>query len=74
MLLILDEVQTGIGITGKMWAYQHYSIEPDIICFAKKAQVGGILVGNRIDDIENNVFQESSRINSTFGGNLDDMI
>jgi L-lysine 6-transaminase len=74
MLLIFDEVQTGIGITGKMWAYQHYSIQPDILCFAKKAQVGGILASKRIDEVKNNVFVESSRINSTFGGNLVDMI
>ena len=74
ILLILDEVQTGIGITGKMWAHQYNSIKPDIICFAKKAQVGGILVSKRIEEVENNVFSESSRINSTFGGNLVDMI
>ncbi len=74
MLLIFDEVQTGVGITGKMWAHQHYSIKPDILCFAKKAQVGGILASKRIDEVENNVFVESSRINSTFGGNLVDMV
>ena len=74
ILLIFDEVQTGIGITGKMWAHQHYDARPDIICFAKKTQVGGILAGKRIDEIEDNVFSESSRINSTFGGNLVDMI
>ena len=74
MLLIFDEVQTGIGITGKMWAHQHYSIKPDIVCFAKKAQVGGILAGKKIDEVENNVFVESCRINSTFGGNLVDMM
>jgi len=74
MLLIFDEVQTGIGITGKMWAHQHYSVKPDILCFAKKAQVGGILAGPKIDEVENNVFVESSRINSTFGGNLIDMV
>ena len=74
MLLIFDEVQTGIGITGKMWAHEHYSVKPDIICFAKKAQVGGILAGRKIDEVKNNVFVESSRINSTFGGNLVDMM
>ena len=74
ILLILDEVQTGIGITGKMWAHQYNSVKPDIICFAKKAQVGGILAAKRIEEVENNVFMESSRINSTFGGNLVDMI
>ncbi len=74
ILLIFDEVQTGIGITGKMWAHEHYSIKPDILCFAKKAQVGGILAGKKIDEVSDNVFYESSRINSTFGGNLVDMI
>ena len=74
ILLILDEVQTGIGITGKMWAHQYNSVKPDIICFAKKAQVGGILASRRIEEVENNVFAESSRINSTFGGNLVDMV
>ena len=73
ILFILDEVQTGIGITGKMWAHQHNSVKPDIICFAKKSQVGGILCSKRIEEVENNVFSESSRINSTFGGNLVDM-
>jgi len=74
VLLIFDEVQTGIGITGKMWCYEHYSIKPDIVSFAKKAQVGGILASKRIDEVPNNVFVESSRINSTFGGNLVDMV
>lgn len=86
-LLIYDEVQTGIGITGKMWAHQclcnpechtcngHCEArEPDIIGFGKKTQVCGIFVGKRIDEVENNVFHESSRLNSTFGGNLVDMV
>lgn len=75
ILFILDEVQTGIGMTGKMWCYQHYDIIPDIIAFGKKTQVCGILANReKIDRVEKNVFQESSRINSTFGGNLVDMI
>ena len=94
-LLIYDEVQTGIGITGKMWAHQHFSqnscknfaqklcqcestVEnspvPDIISFGKKSQVCGVLAGPRIDEVENNSFVESSRINSTFGGSLTDMM
>ena len=74
-LLIYDEVQTGVGITGKMWAHQHFSdCLPDIISFGKKSQVCGILVGDRIHEVDNNVFQKSSRINSTFGGNLTDMV
>ena len=73
-ILIYDEVQSGMGITGKMWAWQHHGIEPDIICFGKKAQVCGILVNNRVDEVENNCFRESSRINSTWGGNICDMV
>ena len=38
-LLIFDEVQTGIGSTGKMWAHQNYDVKPDLMCFGKKMQV-----------------------------------
>lgn len=72
-LLIYDEVQTGVGMTGKFWAHEYY-VKPDIIAFGKKAQVCGILAGERIDDIETNCFHVSSRINSTWGGNLVDMV
>ena len=76
ILLIYDEVQTGVGITGKMWAHQHFSDEarPDIISFGKKTQCCGIFAGGRLDEVENHVFKESSRINSTWGGNLVDMV
>ena len=75
ILLIFDEVQTGLGITGKMWAYQHYNVIPDIIAFGKKAQVCGILASKeKFDQVEHHVFQESSRINSTFGGDFMDML
>ena len=76
ILLIYDEVQTGVGITGKMWAHQHFAktAQPDIISFGKKTQCCGIFAGKRLDEVENNVFQESSRINSTWGGNLVDMV
>jgi L-lysine 6-transaminase len=73
-LLVYDEVQTGLGLTGKWWAYQHHGIAPDILCFAKKMQVGGIMVGRRIDDVKDNVFEKSGRINSTWGGSLVDMV
>ncbi|HLR76837.1 MAG TPA: L-lysine 6-transaminase [Balneolaceae bacterium] len=72
-LFVYDEVQTGVGLTGKFWAYEHYAT-PDIIAFGKKAQVCGILAGKRIDEVETNVFNVSSRINSTWGGNLVDMV
>lgn len=73
-LLVYDEVQTGLGLTGEWWAYQHHGVAPDILCFAKKMQVGGIFVSKRIDEVKDNVFQKSGRINSTWGGSLVDMV
>lgn len=73
-LFICDEVQTGVALTGKFWAHEHFELQPDIIAFGKKSQICGILAGPRVDEIPNNVFHEASRINSTFGGNLVDML
>ena len=73
-LLVFDEVQTGVGLTGAFWAWQGLGVVPDIIAFGKKTQVCGILAGPRIDEVDDNVFQKSSRINSTWGGNLVDMV
>ncbi|MEO6955957.1 MAG: L-lysine 6-transaminase [Antricoccus sp.] len=72
-LFILDEVQTGLG-TGTAWAYQQLGLAPDVVAFAKKVQLGGIMAGRRVDDIPDNVFKVSSRINSTWGGGLVDMV
>jgi len=73
ILLMFDEVQTGFGLTGKFWASDYY-VKPDIISFGKKAQVCGIIVSNKIDEVPENCFHVSSRINSTWGGNLVDMV
>ncbi len=73
-MLIFDEVQTGVGLTGKMWAHEHFGVSPDIIAFGKKAQVCGIMVSLRVDEVADNVFHTPSRINSTWGGNLADMV
>lgn len=73
-LFILDEVQTGVGLTGTFWAHEQLGVEPDILAFGKKAQVCGILAGRRIDEVDDNVFHVSGRINSTWGGNLVDMV
>lgn len=75
-MLIYDEVQTGVGLTGKFWCHEHFgeNARPDIVCFGKKMQVCGILVGKKVDEIETNVFRVPSRINSTWGGNLVDMV
>src|SRR5215210_7951375 len=73
-LFIFDEVQTGVGTTGTAWAYQQLGVQPDIVAFAKKAQVGGIMAGGRVDEVPDNVFAVSGRINSTWGGGLTDMV
>lgn len=75
LLLIFDEVQCGMGITGHTWAWQYYGVVPDVMTFGKKAQVCGILANKeKLDKVDRNVFRESSRINSTFGGNFIDMM
>ena len=75
IFLIYDEVQTGIGLTGKMWCHQHFQgAEPDAIAFGKKTQICGCAVGKRIEEVDGNVFNASGRINSTWGGNLTDMV
>ncbi len=73
ILMIYDEVQTGLGVTGKMWACEHYCL-PDLLVFGKKTQVCGVMAGGRLDEVPDNVFHVSSRINSTWGGNLVDMV
>jgi L-lysine 6-transaminase len=75
-MLIYDEVQTGVGLTGKFWCHEHFgeNARPDILAFGKKMQVCGILAGKKVDEIEDNVFKVSSRINSTWGGSLVDMV
>jgi L-lysine 6-transaminase len=73
-LFVLDEVQTGVGLTGTAWAYQQLGLEPDVVAFGKKAQVCGIMAGRRVDEVADNVFRIPSRINSTWGGNLTDMV
>ena len=66
-LLILDEVQTGFGRTGKMFAFQHYGLQPDLLCLAKSMAggfpMGATLVGPRIGQLPPQVH------GSTFGGN-----
>jgi len=74
ILLIFDEVQCGIGVTGKMWCSQHFDVLPDLMSFGKKAQVCGIMAGPRLDEVKDNAIRLPSRLNSTWGGNLTDMV
>jgi len=68
LLLILDEIQTGIGRTGKLFAYQHYGVEPDIFTLAK-ALAGGVPIGALLARESVAAAFEPGDHGSTFGGN-----
>jgi L-lysine 6-transaminase len=74
MLLIFDEVQTGVGLTGRNWCCQHFGVLPDLLAFGKKAQVCGVMAGPRLDEVKDNCFRLPSRISSTWGGNFTDYV
>lgn len=69
--LIFDEIQTGFGVTGKMWYYQYLNIEPDIVVFGKKSQVAGIMAKERFGSIFESPL---GRLEVTFDGELIDMV
>jgi acetylornithine/N-succinyldiaminopimelate aminotransferase len=66
-LMMMDEVQTGIGRTGKMWGYENLAIEPDVITSAK-ALGGGVPIGAMLCKEKFNVFGPGDHA-STYGGN-----
>ncbi|MGH8099652.1 MAG: L-lysine 6-transaminase [Chthoniobacterales bacterium] len=74
ILLIFDEVQCGVGVTGRNWCCEHFDVLPDLMAFGKKAQVCGVMAGPRLDEVKDNAFRLSSRLNSTWGGNYTDMV
>ena len=74
VLLIFDEVQCGMGATGRIWCCEHFNVLPDLLAFGKKAQVCGVMAGPRLDEVKDNAFRLSSRLNSTWGGNFTDMV
>src|SRR5689334_7566773 len=52
MLLIFDEVQTGLGTTGRTWCCQHFGVVPDLLAFGKKTQTCGVMAGPRLDEVK----------------------
>jgi L-lysine 6-transaminase len=74
LLLIFDEIQSGMGITGRNWCCQHFDVLPDLLVFGKKAQVCGVMAGPRLDEVKDNCFRLPSRISSTWGGNFTDYV
>jgi L-lysine 6-transaminase len=74
VLLIFDEVQCGMGVTGRNWCCEHFDVLPDLLAFGKKAQVCGVMAAPRLDEVKDNAFRLSSRLNSTWGGNFTDMV
>jgi L-lysine 6-transaminase len=74
VLLIFDEVQSGMGLTGRNWCCEHFGVLPDLLALGKKAQVCGVMAGPRLDEVTDNVFRLPSRISSTWGGNFTDYV
>jgi len=74
MLLIFDEVQCGMGTTGRNWCCEHFDVKPDLLAFGKKVQACGVMAGPRVDEVQDNAFRLPSRLNSTWGGNFTDMV
>ncbi|HKU33558.1 MAG TPA: aminotransferase class III-fold pyridoxal phosphate-dependent enzyme [Candidatus Nitrosotalea sp.] len=60
--LILDEVQSGLGHTGKWWAFEHYNVKPDIMTAAKALQVGATMYNKKLEP------KDRSALSSTWGG------
>src|SRR5579872_3546178 len=60
--LILDEVQSGLGHTGKWWAFEHYNVKPDIMTAAKALQVGATMYDKKLEP------KDRSALSSTWGG------
>ncbi|WP_190818779.1 L-lysine 6-transaminase [Saccharopolyspora pogona] len=73
VLTVADEVQTG-ALTGRAWAHQALGLEPDLVAFGKRLQVCGVMGGRRVLEVADNAFREASRISSTWGGSLVDMV
>src|SRR5438876_767351 len=60
MLLIFDEVQCGMGATGRNWCCENFGVLPDLLAFGKRARVCGVLAGPRLGEVKDNAFRLSS--------------
>ncbi|RLF14298.1 MAG: aspartate aminotransferase family protein, partial [Thermoprotei archaeon] len=67
-LMVLDEVQTGLGRTGRMWAFEHFGVVPDVMCIAK-AVAGGVPMGVTVARAEVMDSLRTGEHSTTFGGN-----
>lgn len=74
VLFVLDEVQTGCGMSGAPWTYQRLGLEPDVVAFGKKTQVCGLMAGGRVDQVPEGALAVPDRLGSTWGGNTADMV
>lgn len=72
--LIMDEIQTFALCGNGLWLSELYSVDADIICLGKKLQIAGFVITDKINEIQDNVFQAKSRISSTFNGSTIDML
>src|SRR5215467_12599113 len=70
--LVFDEVQTGWGMTGKLWAHEHFHLPcpPDVVTWAKKAQNGVLFVSEELATF----FQEEKKFNTTWEGDSTGMV
>ena len=73
ILFIIDEVQTGFGVSGKLWCYEHYKVEPHLLTFGKKAQISGVCIGKNIPDVDK-VINVPGRLSPTWNGDITDYI
>lgn len=74
VLTVADEVQTGGGLVGRRWAHEALGLAPDLVAFGKRLQVCGVMGGRRVAELTTNSFVTPSRISSTWGGSLVDMV
>tara|TARA_R110001583_G_scaffold29368_2_gene102918 strand:+ start:14747 stop:15910 length:1164 start_codon:yes stop_codon:yes gene_type:complete len=71
ILVIFDEVQTGMGVTGTNWYYEQLGVEPDVVVFGKKSQLSGIMANDKVSAI---FTQKEKKLEATWDATLIDMV